>query len=438
MIKYLFLFLFVFFSSLPGRSQDNLPFQQIRKYTHLQAPNRYDSSLKYLTNRLGPELHYLYPLYQAIGWENKFKILLGEKNYYENFGELLSFTGDYGMAAAYSQKSYDPLPDSVVRDIAAQVQVLKDIQYAPAKNSIISNAPYYRVIMINEAHAKPEHRAFTYSLLGDLYKEGFRYLAMEALNNLSNQCLDSVNVFTGYYTNEPVAGELVRKALLLGYKLVAYEDTSGYRHTISQRDSLQADVIYGIIKKDPSAKIVVHAGYAHISEEKIGDYTPMAAWFKKISGIDPFTIDQTSMTEGSNFEYGKWYYKYFTDKFSITIPSVIFQNKRPFDPLLGKGYDLMVVHPPAVYQNNRPSWLSLDGERQPVLIQPTEQMLFLVQAYYDNEYDSDMISLLVPADQTYIANKEGYYCLYLRKGKYKIVLRDISYKILSAKEFEVK
>ncbi len=99
--------------------------------------------------------------------------------------------------------------------------------------------------------------------------------------------------------------------------------------------------------------------------------------------------------------------------------------------------DIHIVHPPTIFQNNRPSWISLNGERRPVLIQPTERTLFLVQAYYQNEYNEEIQNILIPADQTYIATKEGYYCLYLRKGKYKIVLRDTGYKVLSVKDREV-
>jgi hypothetical protein len=417
-------------------AQVYLPFKEIGSYTGNRKANKFDSSLKYLTNRLGYELHYLYPLYQAVGWEDKFKKTLGEKRFYDNFSQFLSFTGDYAMASVYVTKGFDPLSDTTVKSIANEVSQLKNIEYAPAKDAIISNAQYYKVIMINEAPAKPVHRAFTYSLLEDLYKAGYRYLAMETFNNYSNHCLDSLNVFTGYYTNEPIAGELVRKALQTGYTLVSYEDTAD-GHNNSQKDSVQAQNIYSILKKDPSAKILVHASYSHICEEKIGDYTPMGSWFKKLSGIDPFTVEQTTLTQGSDFEYARLYYEFFTDKFSIAVPSVIFQNKRPFNPMVENGYDLYIIHPPSVYQNNRPSWISLNGDRQAVLIQPTEKKLFLVQAYYQNEYDPEILNVLIPADQTYITNREGYYALWLRKGKYKIILRDIAYKILSVKDREV-
>ncbi len=437
MIKYLFVCFFIS-CFLFSPAQTYLPFEQVRKYTNSQSPNKFDSSHKYLTNRLGAEIHYLYPLYQAIGWETKFKNAMGENRFYENFSQLLSFAGDYRKAITYTEKNFDTLSLFAQSMIADTINKLKNIQYVPAKSSILSIAPHYSVIMINESPAKPVHRAFTYSLLDDLYREGYRYLAMEAFNNYANKCLDSLNVFTGYYTYEPVAGELVRKALQLGFKLVSYEDTTASEHTASQRDSIQAENIYRVIKKDPSAKILVHAGYGHIAEEKTGDYTPMALWFKKISGIDPFTIDQTAMTEGSDFEYGRIFYQYFNARFTINAPSIIYHNKRPFNPLEQKGYDAIVMHSSTNYLHNRPDWLSLEGERKATLVQPTEKMLFFVQAYYLNEYNADMLNFLVPADHTYITNQEGYYCLFLRKGNYKIVMRDVSYKILSSKDLEVK
>lgn len=438
MVKKNFLLSLILLFSCCLHSQEYLPFQQIRSYLKNQPPNRYDSSLNYLTNRLGFEIHYLYPLYQAIGWEERLRKQLGDKTYYDNLSQFLAFAGDYTTASIYASKSFDPLPDSVEKAIAEEVQQLKDIQSASAKESIVDNAQYYRVIMINEDRAKPVHRAFTYSLLNDLYKKGYRYLAMEALNNLSNHSLDSINVFTGFYTNEPVAGELVRKALQIGYQLISYEDTLATVHTASQRDSIQAENIYEVIKKDSTAKILVHAGYGHIAEEKNSDYWPMGYWFRKISGIDPFTVEQTALTEGSNFEAGRIFYKYFTNRFSITEPSVIFQNKRPFNPFRTKGYDMLVIHPPTKMQSERPTWLLLSGDRQPVSIQPTERNLFFVQAYYEHEYHEGMTRFIVPADQTYSTNRDGYYGLFLKKGKYKIVLRDVSYKILVVKDLEVK
>ena len=437
MKKYLLVALLVGCSCFAS-AQNYLPFEQVKKYIRAQKPSKYDSSLNYLTNRLGIEMHYLYPLYQAVGWESKFKKTMGDKLFYQTFSQLLAFAGDHAMALRYNQKSFDTISALAVRSIHDTINRLKNIQYFPAKDAIVANAPLYRVIMLNEAHNNSIHRAFTYSLLEDLYKQGYTYLAMEALNNYSNKCLDSLNVFTGYYAMEPVMGELVRKALRLGYKLISYEDTLASAHSPSQRDSVQAENIYRVMQKDPSAKILVHAGYGHISEAPLGDIIPMGQWFRKISGMDPFTVNQTSMTEGGNFEYERQFYNYFNERFNISTPSIIYQNKRPFNPLGEQGYDVIVMHPATNYIQNRPDWLALNGERKATLIQPTAKMLFFVQAFYANEYDSATVNYRAPADQTYVPNKDGYYCLYLRKGKYTIVLRDVSYKIVGTKELDVQ
>jgi hypothetical protein len=200
---------------------------------------------------------------------------------------------------------------------------------------------------------------------------------------------------------------------------------------------VQAANLAGIFKKDSKAKVLIHAGYRHPGEEKAKDHIPMGWWFKKMTGIDPFTIEQTGMTEGSEFEYGRIFYQYFNARFTIPNASVLFQNRRPFNPLEEKGFDLIIMHPSTTYQHNRPTWLTLEGDRKPQLTQPTEKLLFFLQAYYESEYSPELVSYIVPADQTYITNREGYYCLFLRKGKYRIVMRDISYKILSSKVLEV-
>ncbi len=429
--------LLLLFSTALVHGQNYGPFVQVKKYTSQQPPNKFDSSLGLLTNRLGAAFHYLYPLYQALTWEQKFRAKTGDAAFYESFAEALAFAGDYAMASRYSQKKYMALPDSIQDSIRKKVEELQHIQYVPARKTILDIARHYNTIMINEAHSKPEHRAFTYSLLDDLYKAGYRYLAMEALNNYANKCLDSLNSFTGYYTGEPVAGELVRHAIKLGYTLIAYEDTAGHTN-LSLRDSIQAANIYNRLRGDAGARVLIHAGYGHTSKEPIGDFIPMAVWYTKISGQIPFCIDQTEMTEGSYHEYGRLVYQYFTKRYQINEPSILFQQNRSFNPSGLRGYDAIVCHPPVKNIQNRPAWLTLNNERQPVLIAPSERTLFLVQAYYKEEYSTDMVNYTVPADQTYVAAPSGYYCLFLKKGDYKIVLRDASYKILSEKELTVK
>ncbi|MEI9944785.1 MAG: hypothetical protein WDN26_11250 [Chitinophagaceae bacterium] len=80
MKKYLFLLLLLVFSVLI-RAQDYVYFRQVRDYTSKQSANKFDSLQKELTNRLGAGLHYLYPLYQALAWEDKFRKQWGRKTF---------------------------------------------------------------------------------------------------------------------------------------------------------------------------------------------------------------------------------------------------------------------------------------------------------------------------------------------------------------------
>jgi hypothetical protein len=275
-------------------------------------------------------------------------------------------------------------------------------------------------------------------LLEDLYKRGYHYLAMEMLNNFANHSLDKLNYLTGHFSSEPVAGELIRTALDIGFKLISYEDTLPAEHTATQRDSIQALNIYRVIQEDSTAKILVYAGYAHIAEKNIGeDFIPMGMAFKKISGIDPLSIDQTDMTEDGDFEYGKAFYDSYIQKFPITSPSIALVKDEPLNVTYNQLYDLTVIHPRTSYRDGRPTWLSLGGRRQPFYINPQNKNTFFVQAYYQFESFGAKPGQVVPADQTYIPTSKGSYLLYLRRGKYIIIFRDMGYKILKTQHIEV-
>ncbi|MCP3943390.1 MAG: hypothetical protein GY710_18160 [Desulfobacteraceae bacterium] len=78
----------------------------------------------------------------------------------------------------------------------------------------------------------------------------------------------------------------------------------------NHREYNQALNLYNrILKKNPKAKVFVHAGYGHISKKGNDFLTPMGKSFQEISGIAPFTIDQESMREHSAPEFENKLYK---------------------------------------------------------------------------------------------------------------------------------
>ena len=81
--------------------------------------------------------------------------------------------------------------------------------------------------MINEAHHAPRHRAFTHRLMLALRDAGFTHFAAETFcSNCATLLTDGAPTkggATGFYTLEPVFGDLARQAAAAGYTLVGYE-----------------------------------------------------------------------------------------------------------------------------------------------------------------------------------------------------------------------
>lgn len=164
----------------------------------------------------------------------------------------------------------------------------------PAAAAILAQTKQRQVVMFNEKHTQPRGRWLVGRLLPTLYQQGFRYLALEALNTD-----DSTGVrqrgypvaSSGFYTNEPHYGNLIRHARQLGFRVVGYDALSSERERDQARNLLSVSV-----GADPKARVVVLAGHGHISEQGEGRNKPMAQWLHELSGIDPLTIEQTQLT----------------------------------------------------------------------------------------------------------------------------------------------
>jgi len=414
--------------------------QNLKTFLEINHPPGLDSTMRSINIMPAGTLHYLYPLYQLYGMDENFKRWYPEGQYYNLLSQSAAFLEDYESALYYQQQSYSSTIDETARrQVAKLMATYKNIQHADARRFLLYESRNQRVIMFNESYNKPVHRAFMISMLGDFYRRGFRYLALEMLNNRSGRELTKLTRESGFYTSEPLGGEMVRTALDLGYKLIAYEDTLATEHSPSLRDSIQAANIYKVIQRDTSARILVYAGYGSIAEKNTWDtsYIPMAMTFKRISGIDPLTVDQVDMTEVSNFAYGKYFYDTYMQKFSISSPSIAMINDQPLNVTGSTLYDLAIIHPITQYRDARPVWMNLGGRRQPLYIKPTNKNTFLVQAYYQLETYDGKPGTTVPADQTYIPANKGSFLLYLKKGQYIILFRDMKYRILYSQHVEV-
>ncbi|MDB5209712.1 MAG: hypothetical protein JWQ30_539, partial [Sediminibacterium sp.] len=377
------LIIFLFAAAI-SRAQLSDPLQELKTFIKNQPPKIQPDSSLYLDvfNKNG--LHYLQALYKGFLQEKRL-LAADTASYYEAMAQAVSFIGDNASVLAFEQKAYDKPTDSAKITTDKLSDAAKSVYYMDAKQFILSKAKKARVVMINEPHDKPQARAFTASLLEEMYQQGFHYLAMEMLDNYSKNPIVKINAFTGYYVNEPVAAELVRKALEIGYTLVPYEDTV-QGHTVNQREYAQAQNIYNFLsKKDTAAKILVHAGYGHIKEGATGERIPMAAYFKIISKIDPLTIDQTEMIENSTDQFGSLLYQSWIKKAPVTNSVVAMKDNKAVDPYDLNLYDIHVIHPPTKYTNGRPNWMMMNGWKKETPVAVAYRSAFLVQAYYEKE-----------------------------------------------------
>ncbi len=355
-----------------------------------------------------------------------------------NFLQLMSIIesqiGDYDAAHAYLDEFF-----------SRQSKPQKDLESSPIDNfeprgaidAIASAAEKQQVIMINEEHDTPMHRAFTTRLLPILYKKGFRYLAAETIAEADTELNKRgyPTQKTGFYTADPVYADMIRRALKLGFKIVPYEhirtdcknpnDNEDFCQ--NERERGQAQNLYDrILKSEPNAKILVHVGRGHNQEANFETWAMMAWHFKQISKIDPFTIGQMHLSERSRPENEFPLYRYATAKWKFTEPSV-FQSKA------GKfwsepTYDLTIFHPRTVYKDGRPTWLEMGGSRKSLTLYgkvknsvampflPQTDGIFLVQAFAANEPND-----AIPIDQIIVTDAKKAPVLMLpAKGDFRI------------------
>ncbi len=322
---------------------------------------------------------------------------------------------DYPLGAPRLKHPPQPLPN---RDRARAVA---------AVDAITALARQRRIVMVNEAHHAAQTRLLTLQLLPRLRKLGFNYFAAEALdeNDHDLQARGYPVHNSGTYVREPIYADMIRKAIRLGYHVIAY-DTTRKNSDPSQREQDQADHLRRrVFEVDPDARLFIHAGYAHVDKSADYFYTDtLAMRLKRDTGYDPLSVDQTLLRElAPGREYAG--YRTLVRRFDPHGPTVILMRNsgRPWS-LEPDVYDVSVLLPPTRWIDGRPDWLTLDGQRQPVAIENLRAGLslpFLIEARHANESAN-----AVAADRLLITSRETPAVMFLRPGVYRIDLLDAS------------
>ena len=162
------------------------------------------------------------------------------------------------------------------------------------------------------------------------------------------------------------------------------------------------------------------------SQISFSDLNPCSSWRLK------HQISTRAIVEG--------FYNLLTNVYPPKLPAVLIKDGKPVNYLPDEGrYDLRIIHPRSIYFRGRPTWNSLNNQRKPINIKIRSKIkVFLIQAYYSNEWLKNSEFSVIPADQTYIKNINNSYNLFLQKGKYKIVVRDMDYEIVNITNRKVR
>lgn len=320
----------------------------------------------------------------------------------------------------------------------------------PAADAILDLAKNRKAVFFNEAHSAPVTRTLTIELLAKLRSEGFNYFAAETLyrNDKELNQRGYPTPDSGFYIDEPLYGEMVRTALKLGFKVVAYDvENAGFGDA---RELAGAQNLYHVFKQDPNARLVVDAGFAHI--QKSGKYlggSSMAEFFEKMSGIDPLCVEQTMMIQHARPDQDHPYYSAIIDTYHLKWP-IVFVNGRQTWTLKPKEYDISVVFPSYPRNELRPDWLALGGLRMPYPVAGDMcrgRFPCLIEARYANEGDDAvaadraLLDIMQPgtniADRVQVDPGTVKSRLFLRPGKYRINAVDRSNRIITSREVTV-
>lgn len=314
----------------------------------------------------------------------------------------------------------------------------QNFQPIPAKDFILEQAAKEQIIIINEAHHKPNHRIFTKSLLQGLYQQGFRYLGLECLNNvfdgsngflmdwkLKERGYPLQSMLTGTYTIEPQMANLIRESLEIGFELFGYD-----RNKKGDREVLQAENIRNkILAQDPDAKILIHCGWYHLLEESYRGKKWMAEHLKEMTGIDPFTIYQDILVERYSSKEFELYDQIRAHEPSVFINKngTLFNGKKDFDK-----FDVLVYHPRTKYKKNRPDWYLEHGKQ---FFEFDKSIIDVGYPCFVKAFKQTDGPFAVPIDLIELESKFDNSALILATGNYRI---EIEGKDRTVQRFEIE
>jgi hypothetical protein len=265
---------------------------------------------------------------------------------------------------------------------------------------IVRQSARRRIVMLNEAHDSPQSRDFIARVAAAMRAEEFSVYAAETfLPSISTERTWPA-LSDGWYSREPMYGQLLRKARVAGWRFAAYEDmappdeTASMEERIARREARQAENLQAILAANADARIFIHVGYGHLLERPTeGGHVMMAQRLAEATGIDPLTIDQTRYAAPSS-------------DYVVCDPA-----QTP-----SRSVDIRLGEPQLDFADGRPAWRQRAGQRA-VAVPPsliTDAQNTIVEARITTEPND-----AVPVDRVLLRPGETLPLL-LAPGRYRV------------------
>lgn len=365
--------IFIFYITYNIKAQNTYPFQYLQTQGYFETYCTLDS---------------LKDSYDTCKYRNE---------YWQALGTAYSFLGKYEFA----QKAF-AYRDSLMKKSNDNKTVINISSTTTNQDSINNLYSKYDIVLLNEAHHISKHRAFVYNQLPYFKQLGFKYLAIEALNNgtwedslLQNRGYP-IYTKTGIYINDPVFAHVIRRAIELDFELISYE---------SYNKNREREQALNIAQKYDSSigKLIVYAGYAHICESP--ERSLMGYHLKNILNKDILTISQYIPVQ-YEFEC--------TESISLITSE-------------DNCYDYHIIVKENNSKNNLPSWYNLMEFKTINLnsLYPFDySSSMLIQLFYSDEKNG------IPVYQYLIdgSEKGDIEIAYPKKGKYKLIYQSKNIK----------
>lgn len=349
----------------------------------------------------------------------------------QKLGAIQTFVGD----AFNAMKTFDDWAKLVGQAEVLRMGDLKRLDESEASDAIdaiIREAKSRQIVILNEAHHIPLHRAFAMRLARELRKIGYQYLACETLDGAFDD--GRLNQSSGYYSQEPMYGNFLRDAANDGWKIVGYEPKNNYsnlswKEVLKLRESGQAkNIIAATLSRDSQAKIFIYVGYAHVlkSGNKPSEEKWMAEYLQELTHLDPLSIDQTVFYAHTTDEVGHPLYNVASRKYGKRQAFVL-KSKEPgyqvFSSFNGRT-DIQVIHPRYSIDpmTNRYEWLSSLAQLEPVNVPPEllpKQGRRVVYAFRTSESID-----AIPVDAVVVESGKPTPKFMLPRGDYRFVVEE--------------